>query len=64
MNFANVLLICTGAIAVCAGLVFEVETLVAFCFHEQDGEPVPVTPHPPGLLDQPDPARLPYARAA
>lgn len=36
MTFANVLLICTGAIAGCAALVFLVETLVAFCFHDEE----------------------------
>lgn len=36
MTFAHVLLICTGAIAGCAALVFLVETLVAFCFHPEE----------------------------
>ncbi|HLI77992.1 MAG TPA: hypothetical protein VKV02_13690 [Acidobacteriaceae bacterium] len=42
MTFANVLLFCIGGIAVCAALVFAVETLVAFCLHEEEE---PVTQH-------------------
>ena len=36
MTFTSVLLFCTGGIAVCAALVFLVETLVAFCLHEEE----------------------------
>lgn len=36
MTFTSVLLFCIGGIAVCAALVFLVETLVAFCLHEQE----------------------------
>ncbi len=52
MTFTNVLVICTGAIAVCAALVFAVETLVAFCFHEQEREQIPVLPGQRVMFDE------------
>ena len=36
MTFANVLLFCCAGIAVCAALVFAVETIVAFCLNERE----------------------------
>lgn len=36
MTLAHVMLICVAGIAACAALVFTVETVVAFCFHEQE----------------------------
>ena len=36
MTFASVLLFCCAGIAVCAALVFLVETVVAFCLHEKE----------------------------
>ena len=36
MTFASGLFICCGGIAICAALVFVVETLVAFCLHEEE----------------------------
>ena len=54
MDFTHVLLICIGGIAACAALVFAVETLVAFCFHEVDtpAEQVTITrTHGPVLVD-------------
>ncbi len=41
MTFTGVLLICVGAIAACATLVFAVETLVAF-FLQPENQEVPV----------------------
>lgn len=38
MTLAHVMLICTAGIAACAALVFTVETLVAFCFHDESCE--------------------------
>jgi hypothetical protein len=36
MTFASVLLFCVAGIALCATLVFVVETAVAFCLHEKE----------------------------
>ena len=53
MTFANLLLICLGAIAGCATLVFAVETMVAFCLHEQEEEHSAFTPMFPVLVERP-----------
>ena len=46
MTFASVLLFCSAGIAGCAALVFIVETVVAFCLHEQE---TVTRPQPPLL---------------
>jgi hypothetical protein len=52
MTFTNVLLVCLGGIAACAALVFAVETLVAFCFHEQDDKGGTTRPAKPALVER------------
>lgn len=42
MTFTAVLLICTAGIAVCAGFVFLVETVVAFWLHDKPQLHTPV----------------------
>ncbi len=36
MTFTAVLLFCTAGIAACAAFVFLVETVVAFCMHDEE----------------------------
>ena len=50
MTFTTVLLICIAGITLCAVLVFAVETLVAFCLHEQDRSDAVVVPAQPRLV--------------
>ena len=63
MTFTNVLLICMCAIAGCAALVFAVETLVAFCLHEQVKEETTIQPAQPMLVERPA-RKLPADKAA
>ena len=41
MTFASVLLFCCAGIAVCAFVVFLVETVVAFCLNEREDYVLP-----------------------
>ncbi len=63
MTFTNVLLVCIAGITVCAVLVFVVETLVAFCLHEQDRSDAVIVPAQPKLVER-APRELPVDRAA
>ncbi len=63
MTFMSVLLICLAGITVCAVLVFAVETLVAFCLHEQDCKDATRLPAQPRLVERTS-YDLPVDRAA